>query len=1084
MKYSTFKYFTSALLTMFFMCLFAVQANAQNKVSGTVKDQSGEALIGVNVMEKGTTNGAITDIDGNFSLTVKRNAILEISYIGYKTVAIPAKNGMVVTLQEDLEELEEVVVVGYGTARKKDLTGSVTQVKPENLAIDNPQSVQDVLRSTAGLNIGYSSDAAGGGRMSVRGQRSVMEGGGHNEPLVILDGMMFYGDLSEINTEDIAQLDVLKDASSAAVYGAKGANGVIVITTKKGRVGKPIINFNSQIGLMTRASYWGHYGPEEWDSVLTDYMEAPTAGADASGKWGYYNSGAIAGKNGYYRSVERAQAMGVDAATWRNYDVDQSDGDRAIWGRRLGYQKGTNIYNNFIAEKRRNWEDEVFRTGLNQNYNVSISGASDKANYYLSLGYMNNQGMRQDDDYSTIRANMKVNFKVNKYIELGANVNFQTRQNAGPQMSQNNMLRNNPYGDIYDEDGNPRLYPVDQAYAQPGYNWAYEKTKYELEHGSDSYNAIFNAKINLPFGIVYQFNASPRFQYDQYRYFSSSDRPDADPNQKGATRNSGRRFDWSLNNTLTWDKFINEVHHFTVTLVQEAEERRYWSDNLQAYGLKPSDSLGFHATQYATKDFTTWSSRDTHETATGYMGRLFYSYDDRYMITGSIRRDGYCAFGSSNPYATFPSIALGWTFSNEKFMQPMVEKLHMNNGKLRLSYGVNGNRSLGDVYAALANLGSSSYVQNYLSNSGELTTIKYLYVDRLANPKLKWEKTTSWNVGLDLGFFDGRITSTIDYYKMNTTDMIMGQKLPRMTGFDSVTTNLGEVTNDGLEISINTQNIKKKNFQWNSSFSFTWNKNRIKHLYYEYDENGKELDDIDNRWFIGKPINEIWMYKTIGTWQADEWQEAAKYAQQPGDPKVEDVNNDGVYNDDDRQFLGQTTHPIHVQLRNEFVIKKNWTLAFNVYGNFGGKQISNYFMNNFNDGGQVDFGLMTPRSGTYWTIENPTNDFLRIGASVPKGVPALYQVYNASHIRFENVSAAYNIPSKALKKLGIEKARIFVTVKNLGLVKFSKTWEYGDIETYFSNRKGGRSFAGSDQAGSGYYGGSNRTYTFGVSLTL
>ncbi|MDO4215156.1 MAG: TonB-dependent receptor, partial [Bacteroidales bacterium] len=367
---------------------------------------------------------------------------------------------------------------------------------------------------------------------------------------------------------------------------------------------------------------------------------------------------------------------------------------------------------------------------------------------------------------------------------------------------------------------------------------------------------------------------------------------------------------------------------------------------------------------------------------------------------------------------------------------------------------------------------------------GELTTIKYLYVDRLANPKLKWEKTTSWNVGLDLGFFDGRITSTIDYYKMNTTDMIMGQKLPRMTGFDSVTTNLGEVTNDGLEISINTQNIKKKNFQWNSSFSFTWNKNRIKHLYYEYDENGKEINDIDNRWFIGKPINEIWMFKTIGTWQADEWQEAAKYAQQPGDPKVEDVNNDGIYNDDDRQFLGQTTHPIHVQLRNEFVIKKNWTLAFNVYGNFGGKQISNYFMNNFNDGGQVDFGLMTPRSGTYWTIENPTNDFLRIGASVPKGVPALYQVYNASHIRFENLSAAYNIPSKSLKKLGIEKARVFVTVKNLGLVKFCKTWEYGDIETYFSNRKGGRSFAGSDQAGSGYYGGSNRTYTFGVSLTL
>lgn len=1081
MKYSTFKYFASAMLTMFFMFLFAVQADAQNKVSGTVKDQSGEPLIGVNVMEKGTTNGAITDIDGRFSLTVKRNAILEISYIGYKTVAISAKNNMTVTLEEDLEELEEVVVVGYGTARKKDLTGSVTQVKPENLAIDNPQSVQDVLRSTAGLNIGYSSDAAGGGRMQVRGQRSVMEGGGHNEPLVILDGMMFYGDLSEINTEDIAQLDVLKDASSAAVYGAKGANGVIVITTKKGKIGKPIVNFNSQVGLMTRANYYGNYDPEEWDQVLSDYWEAATAGADASGKWGYYNAGTHKGQTGYFRSVERA---GVDAATWRSYDTDQTDGDRGIWARRMTYGKGTNLYNNFIAEKRRDWMDEVFRTGVNQNYNASISGASDKANYYFSVGYMHNDGMRQDDSYSTLRSNMKINFKVNKYLELGANVNFQAMNNASEQMSQYNMLRNSPYGDIYDAEGNPRPYPADTYYAQPGYNWAYNKLYYENERGSENLNAIFNAKVNLPFGFTYSFNISPRYNYNFSRRFTSAERDGAVAATSGAERSSGKRFDWSLNNTLTWDKFFNEKHHFTVTLVQEAEERRYWSDSINAYNLKPSDSLGFHATQYATKENSQFSSHDTHETATGLMGRLFYSFDDRYMITTSIRKDGYCAFGSSNPYATFPSIALGWTFSNEKFAQKFVESLKMTNGKLRLSYGVNGNRSLGDVYASLANLASSNYVHNYLTNAGELSTVKYLYVDRLANPKLKWEKTTSWNVGLDLGFLDGRITANIDYYRMNTTDMIMAQKLPRMTGFESITTNLGEVQNDGVEISLNTQNIKKKNFTWNTSFSFTWNKNQIKHLYYEYDENGKEISDEDNSWFIGQPINEIWTYKVNGIWQADEWQEAAKFGQKPGDPKVEDVDGNGIYNNADRQFLGQTTHPVHLQMRNEFTFKKNWTLAFNIYGNFGGKQVASDFMNNFNDGGQVDYGLMMPKKRTYWTVDNPTDDFAQISAKAPNGVSNLMKVYNANHIRFENISAAYNLPGKMLKKIGIEKARVFVTVKNVALIKFDKTWEFGDIETYFSNRRGGRSFAGSDQSGSGYYGGANRTYTFGVSLTF
>ncbi len=1046
-----------------FFCVFTLTAHSQNAaIKGSVTDVNNEPLLGVNVKIKGTSTGGITDIDGNFSLSGKKGCTLVISYIGMVTQEVTF-NGtpLKVVLKDDTQALEEVVVVGYGTMRKKDLTGSVVQVRPDNIANENPKTVQDILRGTPGLAVGYNADAKGGGSMSIRGQRSLYTDGGHNDPLLIVDGMMFYGELSEINPDDIGQIDVLKDASAAAVYGAKAANGVIIITTKKGKQGKPMVNFSSNIGLTQRSAYRERFTPSAYLQHYADWKEKNTYGVNANGEWDAYQTGVYKGMTDYFKNPNKL--VGTDLDTWRGYTQNESEeSDLSIWAKRLGFTG--NVLENIIAGKTVDWEDKAFRLGFNQDYNASISGASEKTDYYFSMGYLRNEGALIDDTYRAIRANMKLNAKVTKWFEVGANVNFQDRTDGSIDLDEDYFLRNSPYADYADENGNPIQYPNDETYSQRGYNYDFQKQYLELEKGYTVLNTILNAKMNLPFGITYQFNAAPRFQFFYDRYFMSSELPGSNPNDRGANREQSKRFDWSLNNTITWDKTFAEKHHFIVTLAQEAEERRYWSDRIEARNILPSDALGFHNTQNGSKENSSYTTTDSHETADGMLARLFYSYDDRYMLTTSFRRDGYSAFGSSNPYAYFPSVAVAWTFSNEKFFQKF--KNVMSSGKLRVSYGSNGNRSLSDPYVALADLyeGAGAYM-GYITSTGDLQLMRYLMADRMANPTLQWEKTHSWNFALDFGFLDDRITGSLDVYKMSTKDMIMSQPLQSFTGFSNITTNLGQVDNNGFELSLSTVNIKQKNFQWNTTLNFSYNKNKIKHLFYQYedvlDANGnvigkKESDYTASSWFIGKPINEIWDYKVIGIWQKDEWQEAAKYKQVPGDPKVwnnpaNDVYNaDGslktvVYNNDDKQFLGTTTPPINWSLRNEFTLWKDLTLSINIYSYMGHKSLSTNYLNNDDDGGRMTYAAACKEAKEYWTIYNPTNKYARIEAQGPDGAKSPGMLYDRSFIRLENIAVGYTLPKQLTQKWGIERVKVSGTVRNVAT--WAKNWEYGDPET-------------------------------------
>lgn len=1042
---------------------------AQGRVTGQIRSADGTPVANANVNVKNTTTTTQTDEAGNFSIEAAAGAQLVITHVNFtlKEVEVPASLKVTVNLSPSASgNMEEVVVIGYGQARKKDLTGAVVQIRPDKMANENPNTVQDILRGTPGLSVGYDPSAKGGGSMQLRGQRSVYTDGGHNEPLIVLDGMLFYGELSEINPDDIGQIDVLKDASAAAVYGSRAASGVIIITTKKGKQGKPVVNFSSNFGATTKSAYRQVFGPQEYMQYREDWYKTPTYGMNAAtGKYEAYQTAATINRPGFYDSPSNLSKYGISLDQWRAYTTNSTgESDASIYARRLGLEGG--VLADYLAGNTFDWYDHTFRTGFNQDYNASISGANDKMNYYMSVGYLRNEGAVKYNNYKAIRSNVKIEGKVNKWLEVGANINFQDRSDGDLQPGlglnywDNNQIRNAPFSHYTNADGSLSQYPMGDNSILRGYNYDFEKQYLALERGYTVLNTILTTKIKLPFGITYSFNVSPRYQWFYNRYFMSAAEPNTLAVNRGVDRSQSKRFDWSLNNTLAWEHTFAKVHRLNVTLVQEAEERKYWYDVINARNILPTDALGFHNTQNATKENSSFSTDDSHQTADGLLARAIYTYDNRYTVSASVRRDGYSAFGQNNPYATFPAFGFKWNFVNEKFFKWNDV---MSTGNLRITYGENGNRSLGDPYVSLANLSSGlGATMGYIVGSGT-EEVKYLLVDRMANPNLQWEKTASLNLGLDFGFLNDRITGSLDLYTMKTHDMIMLQRLPGFTGFFNITTNLGEVQNRGIDFMISSANVRSRSFEWNTSLAFSYVKNTIKHLYYQseniVDASGnvigtREMDDKSNGWFIGKPISAIWNYRVTGIWQTNEVAEAARYGQKPGDPKIENSytaddkkNADGsvtpVYNDNDKQFLGQTAPPINWQLRNDFTFFRNLTLSVNIYSYMGHKSLAGEYLNNDNGGSLITYNFNT-FSKEYWTPDNPTNDYARLDATTAAGASA-GKLYNRSFIRLENIAVGYTLPKKWTDKLQLQRVKFYGSVRNVAV--WQKNWEYGDPET-------------------------------------
>lgn len=1056
------------VMLMLLVSLCSVQAFAQNvEISGVVKDASGEPIIGASVLVKGTTNGAATDLDGKFVLSIPKDAVLDVSYIGFKSVEVQTKgkNTFEIILEEDSTLLDDVVVVGYATMRKKDVTGSVFQIKAGDKDNEAPGTIQDILRNVPGLNIGVSTSARGGGSIKVRGERS-MSAITSTAPMLVLDGMPFYGSLAEINPEDIGQIDILKDASAAAVYGSQAANGVIIISTKKGKVGKPTISFSSKNGIVEMTHLAPFWNAEEQLQFEVDYHKRQTYGFAEDGTYTAYQSGRKDNPGYYDKWTDLPNGVTLDQ--WRAYtNADPSMSNEEVWLKRIVPMISPNVIEAYKKGNLVDWTDYATRLGINQDYTVSVSGASDRTNYYLSLGYLKNRGTLIGDEYNTVRANMKLSTKITDWLDVSANVTFQDRSDTDIAINLNNAMTNSWFDLMYDENGNFEPHPNGVASAKKGYSYGYDQLFRSEESGTTILNSILTAKLTLPFDITYSFNVMPRFSWGYDRLFTSADHVDYTAINRGVDRMWNKNFEWSLNNTINWDHIFNQKHHFTLTLVQEAEQHQFWSDKIQARNIEPTDALGFHYTDGAGKMESSFSTNDRYQTGVGYLGRLFYSYDDRYMITASIRRDGYSAFGQDVPYANFPSVAVAWTFTNESFYN---QSSPLNMGKIRLSWGQNGNRSISDPYLALASLTNGDTPFSYLDSSGSVVEMQYLSLGRMANPLLQWERSESINAALDFGLFNNRITGSVEAYHITTKDMILNRTLPEFTGFTSIATNIGQVSNRGFEIMLNSTNIQKDNFTWDTTFSLSFNKNRIDHLYYEYTD-GVENDDISNKWFIGQPISTIWDFECEGVYQVEEADEAALLGLYPGDIKVKNIyteddqiKSDGtripVYNNNDKVFQGQTEFPVMWSLSNNFTLFKNFEFAFNISSKMGAK-FKNTQMRNFAMDDEIESGynfLKRP----YWTPETPYKDWGRINAQFPAGASGAALLCDQSFIRFENISLAYRVPKSIVSHIGISSLKINATVRNAGVISFCN-WKYGDPETL---------------------GRINRTYTIGVNLTL
>jgi TonB-linked SusC/RagA family outer membrane protein len=996
------------LLIVFFLSAYVLSFGQGRDVTGTVKEKDGSPLPGVSVKLKNSKIGASTGADGRYSISVSGNAVLIFSAVGFTTqeVAVNNRNQINITLVEESQGLSEVVVIGYGTAQKKDVTGAISSVKAVQLENENPQSVADILKGNiAGLSVSMNTSAKGGGNLLVRGKTTLSAG---TAPLIVLDGVIYNGQLSDINPNDIESVDVLKDASSLAVFGAKAATGVVAITTKKGKGDTPTINLNSNFGIATLSQGMDVYDGPGFINWRGDVMRSGAATAP------------------YLYNDPRNLPEGVTMTQWLN---GQTGDPVDLWLNRLGMV--ANEKKNYLDGKTTNWYDEIFRTGLRQDHTLSMSGKKEEISYYMSLGYQKNENVIKGAEFNTFRSRVNLEGQAAKFLTVGLNLQFAARDEGSIAADWTQLTNLSPYGDMYNADGTLRRIPTDDN----GLNARNPFLNMTYNDRLDKQNTLFAnlfARAKLPFGITYQINFSPGL--DSYRTFnySSSRNPNVTTPGGIVTRANETRYNWQIDNLLKWNKSIG-VHSFDVTLLANAEKYQTWWTEAGNQGLIPDDLLGFHNVASGIK--ATVNSEDKVYTGDALMARLNYSLMQKYNLTLSVRRDGYSVFGINSKRATFPAAAFAWNFTEESFLESVK---WLNYGKLRVSYGINGNRDLRnpdngtvDPYAALSQLNIGKY--QTVNSSGAASEVNTVVINtRLSNPDLKWEETTSLNVGLDFGVLDSRISGSVDVYDKKTTDLLVRPALTTATGYVNYYSNLAEVNNKGLEISLNSRNITEGNVTWNTSFNFSLNRNKIVRL-------TTSANEPANGWFIGKDIDVIWDYKILGVWQESEMAEANKFTKgaiKAGDFKLEDVDGNYLYDDADKQYLGYKTPRFMWAMRNEFNLFKKFDFSFQLVSNWGQQRQYNQAKN---QPGSVGFARMSSYIQPYWTPQNPINDFSRLNSGTSG---TSFNVFRkSSFVRLNTIALAYSLPQSILSKVRIKNAKVYVNANNAAVFTDWKYWD-------------------------------------------
>ncbi len=1003
------KHFTLSMTALLSLSPILLSAQQGISVRGRVSESGTDvSLSDVTVQVKGTTTATSTDGNGLYTLqNVDPNSILIFTSVGYTAVEVAVQNRPTidVALVLAVSDLDEVVVVGYGTMRKRDLTGAVSSLSAAKIQNEAPTQLTDALRGNiAGLNVGFSARAKGGGSLQVRGRTSF---NASTSPLIVLDGAIYYGAWEDINPSDIESVDVLKDASSAAVFGAKAASGVIIVTTKKGKEGKPVINYNTTLGLAAMAVHERPYEGQAFVDWRSDVFKSINANAEP-----------------YRFDDPRNLPSDISIDTWLGYDGSTGDPVR-VWLRRLNLQP--NEVDNYMEGRSVNWYDQVFHNGFRQDHNLSVSGRNKDVAYYLGAGYLDNEGIIVGDRFKTLRARANIEANITDFLTAGMTMQATSRNESAIAHGWGNITSLSPWGTQYDENGDLIWRPNYEV--SGGVNPGYDAYHTDRLQRVNALNATIFGRVKLPFGITFTTNFTPQVQlYERYNHEKSSHESWAAFGGR-ASRQQQETYYWQIDNILKWEKEFAGMHRFDVTLLANAEKFRRWDNTMTNDNFDPDDSRGYHGIDGGINPII--SSNDEYSTGDALMARMVYTLADRYIFTGTFRRDGYSAFGQRNPRANFGSVALGWVFTEEKFFNSNW----FNYGKLRASWGSNGNRDIGR-YVALSDLTTGKYL--YVLPDGTVVQSSQLWVNRMQNANLRWERNTSYNLGLDFALFNNRLDGSVEVYQMNSTDLLVQRSLPNVMGFDWVMDNLGEVRNRGFEVTLNSLNIDRERFSWRSTALFQLNRNAIQHVYRNYGPDGRELDDVQNRWFIGKALDVIWDWKALGVYQLGQEEEAARYGLRPGDYKLEDVNDDGLFSNADRQFLGYSEPRYRVSFRNDFQFLRNFSASISMYSLIGHQSSFNWLKNR---NGFPD--RMNNYVFPYWTPENPSHEWARINSN--EGSATGFNVYRKrSFVRVDNISLAYTVPSDLLSRHRIQGLRLFVNVRNAAM--WAPDWIFWDPE--------------------------------------
>ena len=1023
---------------MLFICLgmlfgfqqtILAQGAQKMKVTGTVTDEAGEPLIGVTVTENGANVGGITDFDGKYSIDASSNATLTFSYVGYltKKVKVDGKSNINVTLEEDNALLDEVVVVGYGVQRKSDVTGAMTRVGEKQLNSRPVNNAFEALQGkAAGVDITTSERPGTVGNILIRGSRSITASG---SPLYVVDGVPLQaGGIETLNPRDIESIDILKDASSTAIYGSRGANGVVLVTTKRGQEGKTQLSYS---GSMT------------FDKIVDKSPAMKASDYITWRRWAYYNQ-----NPGTYTPGDQP-----------TQDQDKSffDGDPTALANVMKGWAGGSWDGSKVTDT--DWTDFVTQTGLTQEHTVSARGGTKNVSGFTSFGYLKNKGTQKGQSYERFNFAAAADILATPWFKAGGSFNAsygvqkygfsRTGQSSssGPTdiySAAKAILRYTlPYndnGEIINMPGGSttNTYTVIDEWKKSNDN------RENIRVLGSFYAQLDFGKILEPLaGFQYKIQFGPDFRYYRLGNYLDSSSATRAGSKNYARRNDERTLAWTLDNMMLYNKLIGD-HSIGITLLQSASKSNTESSSMSEIGVTIPSFLwnNMGAIDITDSQYQAGMGTGLSEYALeSYMARINYAFMDRYLLTASARWDGSSVLAEGNKWDFFPSMALGWRMEQEKWLRDLnwLDQL-----KLRLGVGVTGNAAVGP-YGTLGVI-SSYWMPFSTGNSQIFVTNEPYYTsgsNSMPNKNLGWEKTTQWNFGIDFSFLKGRVGGTLDIYKSETNDLLLNMSVPSLSGYPSMLANIGKTKNKGIELTLNLIPIMTKDFMWNSNLNFAWQKDEIVEL-----SNGKE-DDINNAWFIGESIAVYYGIEADGIWQESEADEMAKFNAEghkftAGNVKPVDQNGDYKIDADDRVIIGNI-NPRFTAGWSNTLSWKGLELTLDLQGRFG---------YTISTGGEGQLGMYQQREISYWTPSNTGADWQKPIYNQSGGDPysGLLGFKDASFVKVRNLSLAYNFNKNLLKTVGLSGLKLYVQGKNLGMLYSSVDFMDLDTRATYFNR--------------------------------